>query len=1016
MRRICIAIVLTLSLLITLSYAGITGKITGRITDSETGEPLAGVNVIIEGTTYGAATDVDGLFIILNISPGNYSVKIIYIGYAEALVKDVVVKIDLTTLLDVKLKQQILQTETVVIEAPRPVVTRDISNSQMNIEAQVVETMPVQTLNQVLMLQAGIEMGSYGILVRGGGANQTVFMIDGLSMNDERNNVANTTLSLNSIQEIQVQTGGFNAEYGEARSGLINAITKEGSVENYNTSISVRYTPAAPKHFGVSLYSPESYFNRSYLDPAVCWTGTDNGAWDAYTQHQYPSFPGGWKLKSDQLLADNNPDNDLSPEEAQRVFQWTRRRQGDIKKPDFVIDAAFGGPIPVISKPLGNLRFFLSYFQEQNMFVYPLSRDSYDENYTQLKLTSDIAPAVKLMVTGQYGEVHSVSPYQWTTTPTGRVLRDQSEVADLLNSKDGSATLYMPDFYSPSDIYRSMVGVKLTHAISAKTFYEVNMQYKHSKYHTFQSDMRDTSKVYEILPEYKVDEAPYGYWGFGTSAIDGMSMGGWMNLGRDQSRNSTYAISADYTTQFDVNHQIKAGLKFAYNDYDINTTTYSPSMSTWSRSQIYQVFPYRLGAYIQDKMEYEGFVANAGVRFDWSDANTNVYDLTIYDSYYRAGFGDAIEEEAPTAKSKAVFTISPRLGIAHPITENAKLYFNYGHFRQEPESSYRFRLQRESNGLVTSIGNPDLVLEKTVAYELGFEQSIMNAYLLKLAGYYKDVTDQPGWIAYRNIKGTVQYSKTENNNYADIRGFELTINKRLGKFFTGFINYTYEVQSSGHFGYLRYYEDPNEQRNYLRLKPEVSKPHARPWSRLNLDFHTPMEFGPLWAGGWFPLGDWRLNILADWRTGTYYTYNPSELPGVVDNTQWRDWWNVDLRLAKSVNFYDTEFQFYMDVSNLFNFKYLNYAGFADNYDWLFYLESLNFSYEEGEEHGSDRIGDYRPLGVAYEALELNPTNDPEITARNKVRKDKRTYIDNPNITSLTFLNPRKFTFGVKISF
>jgi hypothetical protein len=115
-------------------------------------------------------------------------------------------------------------------------------------------------------------------------------------------------------------------------------------------------------------------------------------------------------------------------------------------------------------------------------------------------------------------------------------------------------------------------------------------------------------------------------------------------------------------------------------------------------------------------------------------------------------------------------------------------------------------------------------------------------------------------------------------------------------------------------------------------------------------------------------------------------------------------------------FSEYEVQVYMDVQNVFNFKHLNYAGFADSYDYQDYLASLCFSWMEGDKKGTDRIGEYRPVGVAFDPIEPNPNNDPAITARNNVRKDKKSYINMPNITSTTFLNPRSYMFGVRFSF
>jgi outer membrane receptor protein involved in Fe transport len=903
----------------------------------------------------------------------------------------------------------------VVVTAERPVVRRDVSASQFIVEPVNVERLPVQTVTEVLLLQAGIEQGSDGIIVRGGGTNQTMFVVDGYILNDERSNVPYAAVSLSATKELQVQTGGFNAEYGNVRSGVVNIVTKDGDRARYGGTFSVRVRPPEPKHFGISLYDPNSYFNRPYTDPAVCWVGTKNGTWDTYTQHQYPYFQG-WNAVSLATMQDKDPNNNLTPEGAQRLWEWQRRRTGDITKPDYVVDAGFGGPFPLIGQELGNLRFYVSHFNERDMFIFPLSRDSYRDNHTQLKLTSDITPTMKLVLLGLYGEQYSVSPYEWTTAPTGYLMRSQSEIADLLSSTDGMNVLYMPDRYSPSAVYRYTIGATLTHMLGPTTLYEVSVQRNQSRYSTVQSPLRDTSKVFQPVPGYYVDQAPYGYWGYSTGAIDGvMSTGGWMNLGRDQSVNSTTSLRADLTTQIGQNNQVKTGFQLAYDDLDINSGTYSPSMSTWTRSMIYHVYPYRIGAYIQDKLEFQGFIANIGVRLDYSNPNSDFYSLGPYDLFYSQGLGNSIEQSAPREQAQRRTYISPRIGISHPITEDSKLYFNYGHFVSEPSSSMRFRLQRESNGLVTYIGNPNMELEKTISYELGFEQNIMDQFVVNLAAYYKDVNHQPGWIYYQNINTSVHYYEATSNNYADIRGFEFRLAKIGSSWISGFVNYTYDVQSSGYFDLTSYYQDVSKQRAYLQLNPYQSKPHPQPYARANITFRTPDDFGPT-VLGIRPFQGWSLNILGSWQAGSYATYNPNSIPGIVDNVQWRDNYNVDVRLMKTLPLYGLEVQLYMDIQNVFNFKFLNFAGFADSYDYQDYLASLCFPWLDGDRKGNDRLGDYRPDDVAYDPLEPNPNNDPAISARNQVRKDKKSYIDMPNITSVTFLNPRNWLFGVRVSF
>jgi outer membrane receptor protein involved in Fe transport len=749
------------------------------------------------------------------------------------------------------------------------------------------------------------------------------------------------------------------------------------------------------------------------MDPVVCYTGTDNGFWDDYTQKQYPYFQG-WNLVSQATQQDDDPTNDLTPEGAKRLFEWQHRRRGDITKPDHLINLNFGGPVPLVSDLLGNLRFYSSYHELSEMFIIPLTRDNYFNNLAKIKINSDIASNIKLTFSAQSGVTKSSSPYAWTTTPTGDVLRTDYEIAAAACTE----LLYMKGWYSPADIYHSNIGAKINHIISSKVFYELGIQYTLNTYDTYQIEERDTTKKYQILPDYFVDEAPYGYWGYGVTSIgDNARLGGWMNLGRDESSISTTQIKFDFVSQIIPTNEVKTGTHLVFNNYDIKSYTSNPGMTTWNREQIYQVKPYRVGVYIQDKLEYEGMIANVGLRLDYSNANAGVYVLDEFDDLLKEGNGTHLEELAEKKDAKPIIKISPRLGISHPITENSKLYFNYGHFQTEPSSTYRFRLQREYNGLVTSIGNPNLEYERTVAYEVGYSRNLFGQYLLNIAGYYKDITSQIGWITYTNLNNSVSYSRAENNFYEDIRGAEITLDKRKGEWITGFINYTYMVATSGYFGLRRYYEDPNLQRDYESRNLYQEKPAPRPYLRVNLVFHTPPDFGPKWN---FvnPLSSWNISFLFDWKAGAYTTYNPDNIlgKGVINNVQWADTYFLNLRISKLFNFKRIKLQLYADVDNLLNSKFLSYSGFSDYYDYLDYMESLCFDWEDSVFKGNDRIGEYRDWDVEYDPLVPNPDDDSEIAKENERRKETKSYIDMPNIQSLTFLHPRMIHFGIKIAF
>jgi outer membrane receptor protein involved in Fe transport len=728
-----------------------------------------------------------------------------------------------------------------------------------------------------------------------------------------------------------------------------------------------------------------------------------------------------------RLLQDDDPDNDLTPSEAQREFIWKHRRTGFIVDPDYTLDFGFGGPVPLLYN-WGHSRFYLSHQNSTNSFVVPLSREAYRATTTRLKVNADVSKNIKLTLTAQYSVDQSVSPYSWTTTPTGSVLSSVYSVANLVSG--GSNVLFKPGYYSPSDIYKSNFGIKLNHMLDQHSFYELVYQYLHSKYWTFETETRDTTLI-EIMDGIWRDEAPYGY-----------NADEWMNLGRDSSLIQSHSLKFDYTNQFNDRNQYKMGVLFKYTDLAVRSYTES-NKDTWTREQIYDQQPFSLAAYIQDKLEYEGFIANIGVRVEYNNPNSPVYMLDIYDPMYGQGFGSSLEAEAPQEDAKAFWKISPRLGISHPITNRSKLYFNYGHFHSTPASSYRYRLQREYNGQVTSIGNPNLGLEQTVAYELGYSHGIMEDYLLNIATYYKDVTDQAGWVRYTSFDGAVNYIKPENNNYADIRGIEFTLSKLNGTWFSGFVNYTYMVKTSGYFGLRQYYENQVEQQNYNEINPTDFRSVPTPYARMNLVFRTPQSFGPE-LGGFGPLRDWNLSFLATYHTGS--TWDWTENNKQV-HRPWVNTYNVNARLSRTFATDMGNLEFFLDISNLLNTKWLSYTGFAGSRDWTAYRNSLRLPWEEGIDRGDDHLGDYRDWDTEYRqfvtvdslsgvqgtprSYEIywdktadsyhswnDETGDWDLMSQSEIDQivADKAYIDMPNIRSMSFLNPRQITFGIRLKF
>ncbi|MEJ2053293.1 MAG: TonB-dependent receptor, partial [Calditrichaceae bacterium] len=177
-------------------FAGTVGKISGFVTDKESGEPLAGVNVFIENTRLGASTDLEGEYFIINIPPGTYSVTASIIGYQKVTVTDVRVSPDRTTKVQFSLTTEIMAGETITVVADRPLIQRDVTFTETVTSADEIEKMPVTTVSEVMSINAGFIVQGYttdpdgnsdgteSIHVRGGRSNEIVYMIDGFYVKD----------------------------------------------------------------------------------------------------------------------------------------------------------------------------------------------------------------------------------------------------------------------------------------------------------------------------------------------------------------------------------------------------------------------------------------------------------------------------------------------------------------------------------------------------------------------------------------------------------------------------------------------------------------------------------------------------------------------------------------------------------------------------------------------------------------------------------------------------------------
>ena len=215
------------------------GKIRGHISSVESGEYLPGVNVVIEELLLGAATDQNGFFVILNVPTGTHTLSASYIGYSKYVIQGLRVSLDQTTIQNIQLTQEIIEGKEIVVLAERPLVQKDLTASQRITTSEEIKNLPVESFLGILTTQAGVNQGAGGeIHMRGGRSNEVGYYIDGVSVaNPFFTNSLAVNISNKALEEMKVVSGAFNAEYGNAMSGIVNLQIKEGG-SDYHGSVS----------------------------------------------------------------------------------------------------------------------------------------------------------------------------------------------------------------------------------------------------------------------------------------------------------------------------------------------------------------------------------------------------------------------------------------------------------------------------------------------------------------------------------------------------------------------------------------------------------------------------------------------------------------------------------------------------------------------------------------------------------------------------------------------------------
>ena len=226
MRKLYLFILFNFLISLSFSHlnAGTTGILKGQVTDKKTGKSLAGVNIVLVGTRYGAATDNEGKFVVYHIPAGVYQVKVTMIGYQAYVIENVRIIMDLKTEVNIEMTEVAVDLgQEVVVTAERPLIQKDITGSTHAVGSVKMDELPVDSYRDVVALQPGV---THDLHIRGGRITEILYLVDGLPVQQVMEGGAGSEIPQASVSEMTVQTGGFNAEYGNAMSGIVNIVTK----------------------------------------------------------------------------------------------------------------------------------------------------------------------------------------------------------------------------------------------------------------------------------------------------------------------------------------------------------------------------------------------------------------------------------------------------------------------------------------------------------------------------------------------------------------------------------------------------------------------------------------------------------------------------------------------------------------------------------------------------------------------------------------------------------------------
>jgi outer membrane receptor protein involved in Fe transport len=685
-----------------------TGRITGKVLEKD-GNPVAYSDVrVLGGPRVGAMTDDHGVFVLVGVPAGTWQVQASPTGF-EKQVQTVTVNAGATstvtfTVGEAKIVKQLPEFE---VRGEAKKVDTKSSTTKQSLTAERLRELPVDNLRDAVSTRAGVVASSDGLHVRGGRADEVKLQIEGVEVSDVTTNRGANIATL-AVANTDVLSGGFDAEYGNALSGVINVSTKEGT----------------DRFGGEARWDTDRYGDATKTyDDYDRFTFGFGGPTPIRNLTYYATYEGTW---SDTYLKS-------SFTRPSRTFfdflQFGNRQSNQINT---------------------NLKFAYRLNSSNKITLETINNRTIDTPYNHMwsregfvQLRFDTSSTGTL--TPRYGT--------WSFTRL-----DSSFVPEN-----------MPDHVpTTDDRYRQFTTV-WSDQISDKTALTTRLT-------TFTFD---THTAVQGKQPWEYDTQSPFYWIGNTQpgtennlyyATHG-DFPAWSRV-----LSTTSSLKADFLTRHWRNHTFKTGIDAKYNS-EANLAIAGPNLESNGlpgqvRSDFTNYNP-EGAAYAQDRWEFEGLVLNAGMRYDMFTPGLQVSDADLKS-------GQRYKQQ-----------VSPRLGIAYPISDKDVLSFFYGWTYQTP-AHFQIYNNRGVGASVITQGNPDLQPETNISYQAGMQHLFSRDVAGQFSVFFKDIYGLITLRQQRDEFGNLVNVFT-NGDYASARGFEASISKSFSHKFSAEMNYSYQI-------------------------------------------------------------------------------------------------------------------------------------------------------------------------------------------------------------------------------